>query len=444
MIYPTPKAVLIMMAGLPVTLLLTMLAPGLWAFGALWIALIVGIMTLDIVLTAPGDRLEVKAHIPTQAYIGDEINIRFDLSCIRAERLSRIHAALSGNECISIPIQYQEIMARDPFVSIVFTGRAKRRGEGKLSALWLRWQGPIGMIWKQKTHNFTTIIPIVSDTQMIRERAIEIFSRDALFGEKLQKDRGDGSEFEAMTEFQMGMDNRYIDWKHSARHGKLLAKEFRTERNHNIIFAFDSGHLMCEPLGNNIDQNNDMTKLDRAINAALLMSYVALKTGDKVGLFGFDKNPYFFSKPIAGTDSYAYLQRLTTQINYSTSETNFTLGLSYLAQTLKRRSLIVIFTDFIDTTNAELMIENITHLLKRHSVIFVAFRDETLEHLIVKRPEVIRDLSQAVIAEGLLRERDLVIARLQRLGVSIIDVPAGRLNIALLNTFLALRAAEKV
>ena len=77
---------------------------------------------------------------------------------------------------------------------------------------------------------------------------MRLFSRDAAAGLKAQLERGDGAEFHALREFQPGMDRRAIDWKQSARHGKLLAKEFRTERNHHMVLAIDTGRLMCEPL----------------------------------------------------------------------------------------------------------------------------------------------------------------------------------------------------
>jgi uncharacterized protein (DUF58 family) len=293
------------------------------------------------------------------------------------------------------------------------------------------------LVWRQTTENLNIEIPVIPNTRMVKDKAIEIFSRDANFGQKIQEERGEGTEFEALTEFVPGMEKRTIDWKHSARHRLLLAKEFRTERNHNIVFALDSGHLMCEPV-------RGMTKLDWSLNASLLMAYISLKIGDRIGYFAFDQKPYFYSQPIAGVKSFPHLQRLTSSIDYSHNETNFTLSLSQLAQNLQRRTLIVIFTDFVDTTNAELMIENMGRLLRRHIVIFVAFRDEALDNILQKHPTDPVDISRAVIAENLMRERDLVIARLQRMGVHIVDVDVDNLSNAVLNKYLELKRREAI
>src|SRR5690606_41594186 len=96
----------------------------------------------------------------------------------------------------------------------------------------------------------------------VRPPALQAFLRDAQFGLIARRIRGEGTQFEALTEYRPGMDRRRIDWKSSARHVQLYAKEFETERNNQIVFAFDCGQTMCEPIGG-------MTRIDPAVSAAL-------------------------------------------------------------------------------------------------------------------------------------------------------------------------------
>jgi len=421
-----------MAIGLPVTLIIAVFFPALWALGAAWIAGLAGLIALDIILAPSRKKMEFEVEAPGSFYIGEteEIWFKYDYGKSIAPRSPEFR--LSVNDRFSVEPSHFYGQAANGAVLAAFDVKTERRGEGEIERLWARWQGPLGLIWRQKTERLDLQVPVVPNTKLVKEKAIEIFSRDATFGQKIQQDRGEGTEFEALAEFVPGMDKRAIDWKHSARHRVLLAKEFRTERNHNIVFAMDSGHLMCEPV-------RGMSKLDWSLNASLLMAYVSLKIGDRIGYFGFDQKPYFFSQPIAGSGSFPHLQRLTSSIDYSFNETNFTVGLSQLAQSLKRRTLIVVFTDFVDTTNAELMIENMGRLLRRHIVIFVAFRDEALENLLQTKPEETDDISRAVIAENLMRERDLVIARLQRMGVHIVDVDPDKISNAILNKYLELK-----
>ena len=135
---------------------------------------------------------------------------------------------------------------------------------------------------------------------------------------------------------------------------------------------------------------------------------------------------------------------MSAQIDYSTAETNFTLGLSQLAQNLQRRTLIVVFTDFVDSTQAELMVENMARLLKRHIVIFVAFRNSALDRLIARDARTPEEAAASLIGDGLMRERDLVLKRLIRMGVNVIDADPATLNMKVLNTYLILKARNAI
>ncbi len=103
---------------------------------------------------------------------------------------------------------------------------------------------------------------------------------------------------------------------------------------------------------------------------------------------------------------------------------------------------MVVFTDFADSTSAELMVENLARLLRTHLVLFVAFRDEELESLVRAEPLTPDDVSRSVIAATLLREREVVIGRLRRMGVQILDAPADRLGTELLSTYLELKRKD--
>jgi len=143
------------------------------------------------------------------------------------------------------------------------------------------------------------------------------------------------------------------------------------------------------------------------------------------------QKPYLYAPAIGNTRSFSQIRRVSAQVEYSTAETNFTLGLSQLAQNLQRRTLIVVFTDFVDSTQAELMVENMARLLKRHIVIFVAFRNTALDQLISQDAR-------------LMREREIVLRRLERMGVNVIDANADTLNMKVLNTYMLLKARNAI
>jgi uncharacterized protein (DUF58 family) len=423
-----------MAIGAPAALLIGLIQPGYWVAGAAWVVLIATLCLADALLGSPRDQvtmaLEAPGVLPTAGSAPMRLTVTFDR---RPPSLAETAVQVNARLAVSAARTATEV--RGGAARAEFELTPNRRGEGEIEKIWARWRGPFGLVWKQIVESPKRIVPITPNVGAVKDEAIKLFARDAMFGIKAQLETGDGSEFHALRELAPGMDRRAIDWKQSARHGKLLAKEFRTERNHPVIFAIDTGRLMCEPL-------LGVPRIDRAINAALLMAFVSLKLGDRVGFFGFDVKPSLFSGAVSGAHAFPFLQRVAARLDYSSEETNYTLALTQLGAALERRSLIVIFTDFADTTSAELMLENVGRLIKRHLVLFVIFRDEELEAIERREPVDPEAVSRSVTAQALLRERDVVIARLTRLGAHIVDAPAASVGPALLNAYIDLKKRD--
>ena len=147
------------------------------------------------------------------------------------------------------------------------------------------------------------ILPNVRGVRQAALRFVEL-ARVPVRARRCRAHLGEGSEFDSLREYVPGLDPRAIDWKASARHRKLLLREFRAERNHQVVLAIDTGYLMSEPLAG-------IPRLDHAINAALLLGFVALKTGDRVGLYAFDERVRLFAEPRSGARAFPRLQQRT-------------------------------------------------------------------------------------------------------------------------------------
>ncbi len=434
MIYPTRRAVVAMAAGAPAALLAGVLTPAGWLAGPAWIAAVLLLVGLDALSGASRRALSVDPPEPVRAAVGRpggvELVARFGrrapaTAAARAEAEGRL--GLTSARVGAEPVEGVATF-RLPFAP-------ERRGEARISTLWIRWPGPLGFAWKQKAFALDLVAPVLTDLQGVREQALRLFARDAPFGVRSQRQIGEGSEFQALREFQPGMDRRAIDWKQSARHAALMAKEFRTERNHHVVMALDSGRSGGEPVAGT-------PRVDRFIHAALLLAWACLRGGDRAGLFAFDSAPRLSTGALSGLDAFRTLQAAAGRIDYSTHETNYTLGLSRLAGSLQRRSLVVVFTDFTDATAAELMVESVGRLLRRHLVLFVLLRDEELETMTAAEPRTAEDVSRAVVAGALLREREGVAARLRRMGVHIVEASAERLGPELIDAWLELKRRD--
>lgn len=427
-LYPTRRAIALIAVGAAPALGVALVAPGLWTAAAAWIVLAIGLMLADALMAASPRGLDLAMAAPRVVGVGRP----------ETARLTAAFAKGGPREIeLAVGVNARLTAVPDRQIVRIHEGRAEadvrldpvRRGEGLIEGLWARWQGPLGLVWLQRHEPALPPLAITPDVAGVKDQALRLFARDAPLGAKPLTDAGEGSDFHALKEFQTGMDLGDIDWKQSARHAKLIGREYRTERNHHILLALDTGRLMSAPTAG-------LPRIDRAINAALLLAFVSLRMGDRVGLFAFDSRPRLASGLASGPAAFPLLQRMCAQVDYSTEETNFTLGLTALAGRLDRRAMVVVFTDFADATSAELMIENVARLMRTHLVLFVVFRDEELDGLVTHAPETPDDVSRAVIAERLVKQREGVIGRLKRLGAQIVDAPAEGLGPALLNGYL--------
>ncbi|MEM9738956.1 MAG: DUF58 domain-containing protein [Pseudomonadota bacterium] len=437
MIAPTLRAIILMLVGVPLMLVVAVFQPALWGLGLAWLGGVGLLMLIDGAIGARLRSFRYQIDTPSMIYIQDTdplpLAIQFERGALPHSMDLRLDV---GERLVSLPMQRLRGW-NDRTHRTHFDLTPLRRGTAKLDTLWARWSGPLGLIQKRVRAPLNLDLPIMPNVRWVKEEAVRLYSRDAEFGIKTQIDRGEGSEFDALREFTTGMDRRSVDWKHSARHRQLLAKEFRTERNHNIVFAFDTGRLMSEPLGG-------VPKIDRAINAALLLTFVSLRAGDKTTFYGFDARPGLSSGQMAGTRSYPRLQDLAAKFDYSSAEANYTLALSELASRLDRRSLIILFTDFVDTISAELMLENVRRLTDKHLVVFASFQDRALLDLAEQHPDVPQDVARAVIADTLLQERELVFLKLQRLGAQVIEASPDRFGPDLVSRYLDIKRRELI
>ena len=261
--------------------------------------------------------------------------------------------------------------------------------------------------------------------------------RSNMFGVKENAMQGEGSDFHQLRDFTTGMDIRSIDWKRSASHRSLVAKETRAERNHHIILALDNGYLMREEIAG-------LPKIDHQINAALAVAWAAVQGGDQIGMFAFDVKPRFYLPPEGGRRAFSHLRTRAGELEYRSVETNHTLAAAFLQARLKRRSLIIIFSDFVDTTTAELLLENVSVLNKRHLIIFATLGDPELTKLTQSASDNLTDVARSVTAEQFLQERRLVLDRLRRLGVLCVEAGPKQMTPSLISTYLQIKAREMI
>ena len=435
---PTVRCLVLFIAGIPVSLAGVSIDAKLWTIWISYLGAAVLLTGIDAVLAYPKRRMRVKVEAPAQIFIGETVPAKLHVR-VPTRRTSAIAILPElATDFEQLAESTATLVAGDGVATLEhdIPLSPRRRGDHEIKAVHLRWRGPFGLIEKRMAKPIGAKVGVVPNIGAVRTIALRMFAdQNFVAGLKVERFLGDGSEFESLREFVVGLDHRAMDWKASARHRKLLCQEFRAERNHQVVLAVDAGQLMGEPVGG-------IPKLDHAINAAILLGWFCLRTGDRVGLLGFDERVRNWAEPAGGMHTFRRLQAMSAEIDYARNETNYTLTLAELSTRLKRRSLVVLFTDFLDTVTAELMIDNVTRLARRHLVLFVAVRDPSLETRALAHPRSLGALHEAVVAGDFVRERSVVLERLKRAGAHCIDTTPDQFSMALVNRYLDIKRRE--
>lgn len=251
-------------------------------------------------------------------------------------------------------------------------------------------------------------------------------------GQRRARPPGAATAFAGLRDYLPGDDVRRISWKATARRDFPVMVEVEAERAQQAVIALDCGRLMTAPAG-------DLVKLDHAVNASLLLAFVAQRMGDRVGMLAFSDGVRAYLPPDPGPAQLGRINELLYRIQSEYTEPDFEEAFTYLARRLSRRSLIVVLTDVLDPQASADLVQHALRLSARHLVLVVAMADP---ELLAARAAPVDRVSRAyewAAAEELLGARRESFEALRKGGVLGLDVPAGRLSVALTERFLELK-----
>lgn len=394
--------------------------------GAPWVVLCI-LAVLDLLLSWPRRR-SVTVEPVGDVFVGEQAQVNLTVT----PSTPGLRGFLDWPEGLKGPRDFDlaDGRARIPCL-------ANRRGTWTFSSLWLIWPSRLHLFEFVPKIAFGLEVAVIPNIRRVQSGEISTTVQSRLFGVKENRAIGEGTEFHQLRDFVPGMDASSIDWKRSARHRSLVAKEVRAERNHHVIIALDNGYQMREEIVG-------LPKVDHAITAALATAWAAAIGGDLVGLFAYDARPKLFLPPEPGRTAFTRLRSRTAELNYESVETNHTLAMTELNARTPKRSLIIVFSDFADATSAELMVENVSVLAKRHLIVFVTLRDPALEDQVNRAPQDMNTVAETVSTGQLLRERQLVLERLHQMGIMVVDAEPGDVSARLISTYLEIKAREMI
>lgn len=202
-------------------------------------------------------------------------------------------------------------------------------------------------------------------------------------GVRQRQRRGQGMEFHQLREFREGDSQRQIDWKATARHRTPIAREYQDERDQQIIFMLDCGRRMRS-------QDGELTHFDHALNACLLLSYVALRQGDAVGLCTFASDQKRYLEPVKGTGQLKVLLNGVYDLDSTQHPADYPAAVTQLLARQKRRALVVLVTNLRDDEDEELL-SAVRRLSQQHRVLVASLRETVLDELRLRPAQTLDD-----------------------------------------------------
>jgi uncharacterized protein (DUF58 family) len=430
-VYPTSRMASVVLATGVLWLVPGTIGRGVAIAAALAVA---GVALFDYLRLPRARHVNVERVATETIGLGDAASLTY---AIRSEWPWRVRARLFDvyPPGLSVAMPDEEISIDghgELSVAVPMTGQT--RGRQSFTEIALRLTTPLGLVARLvRRPAETSVVVVPSFSNVRRFRLLAMQHRLSEAGVRALKQRGEGSAFAGLRDYVPGDDPRMLDWKATARHGRLIAREQTVERSQSVITLIDCGRAMTQLAGT-------YSRFEHVLSSALLLSDVAATGGDRVGLIAFDDEIRAFVPPQRGTQALRALRTTMSGLDATLTEPDYASAFRLLATRQRRRALVVFFTDVIDERAARQFVAYAGRAALRHAVVVVAIQNEAL--LEAARPATSGSLAlfRSAAAEELVRERDEALARMRHAGITVLDVPPSRMAAAVVNRYLEIKS----
>lgn len=383
------------------------------------------------------------------------------------DSLLRIHNRTSmrlvGEFCDDLPEHFTASPAMHsldllPGMETTASGQltAHRRGAFALEKCYLKINSPLRLWQRQVSRDVHDSVNIYPDMKQLADYAmLARTNRLSLIGVRRTRRIGQDSDFERLRDYTRDDHYRHIDWRSTARRNKLTVRQFQSDQSQRLIFMLDCGRMMT-------NERDGYSLLDHALNAALMMAYVALQQGDAVGMICFSDRIHAYIPPRGGASQMSRLLQAGFDQFPRMVESRYDLAFLHLSSRCKRRSLVTLITNVIDEVNAEVVVDYLSNLTGTHLPLGVMLRDREMFEaadaphnaalaaaaatavgaLPPPSSESIDDFTmyRAAAAADILVWREDVLKGLRHRGVLVVDAFPDELTAPLVNQYLQVKA----
>lgn len=392
----------------------------------------------DVITTIGTKNFSLDVHAPRIFSLGRK-------NVIRIHVINRCGILLDMDIRIQMPQFWincteNETVSLDPGEKqeMLLTFRPQRRGVYNITYLYVKYltRGKVFSIREKiKINLLIEVFPDIKELNYF----VRLIRKNKLYEIGIHKNRlqGSGTELEYLREYHKDDDSKRIEWKVTTRINKPVTKVFQMETSNLITLVLDCGRLMTAEV-------EGLSALDYAINALLILAHIIIRMGDMLSIIAFSDKIIGELPPLKGKNAIKKASHFVTKLKPAFVESNYRHILSYLRTRMKKRSLIIFFSDMIDDINYTLFNTSFSFLNKRHVTLFILLRDIILMKNAEKVPGSIHDLFVSTSAREMFLRRKEAIAKLKFSGINVLDVLPVQVTPRLVEKYLEIKARNYI
>lgn len=430
---PARPSFWLLLANIAVALLVS-IVPGWLTLWYITLGASVLLWLLDALLAFPKPKLRLERKLPQSLSVGVETTLQL-ISHNEGRRALTLqlydHYPASFN-AHGLPIKIR--LAPDQNAETSYGIKPLQRGLMRFAQVQPRVLSPLQLWWRNSNLPLAAEVRVYPNFAAISQYALLATDNHlSHLGIMKRRRRGEGQDFHQLREYRAGDSLRQIDWKASARMQKPIAREYQDERDQEIIFLLDCSHRM-------LAKDDELAHFDHTLNAILLLSHVALKQGDAVGLGTFGNSEYSerWLKPRKGQPCLNQMLNALYDLQASTQAPDFSQAATELLIRQKKRALVVVLSNLRDEDTDDLI--PALHMLRnRHLLLFASMQEQALNAQLEAPVDNLEDALHYAATEHYLAARAHTLQKIGAQGVLCLDVPPADLSAGLINSYLDIK-----
>ncbi|MCB2413592.1 DUF58 domain-containing protein [Demequina sp. TTPB684] len=423
-------ALLAALGAIPATITRSQDIAWLWMFGVLTLAVIDA-------LAAPSTRsIGVRREVPHAVRLTESTTSTLTLANTSSRRVRGAVRDAWPPSAGAGPNRHRYSLKKGRTQVFTTPLMPTRRGDRKAAHVTLRMEGPLRLAGRQRALPVNTtlrVLPEFASRKHLPARLARLRELDGLSPILM---RGAGSEFDSLREYVIGDDVRTIDWRATGRRADVVVRTYRPERDRRVFIVVDTARLSAARVG-------DAPRLESSIEAALLLSALASRAGDRVQVTAFDRVERARAQGASGSVLMPVLASALAPVEPHLIETDWPALVRLIGERLSQRALVVLLTTVDIALVDSGALQAIAALQRDHHVVLASVDDPDEGQMLESRGDVEAVYTAAAAARGRI-ERDTVIARIRKSGADVVTALPDDIAPRLADTYLALKASGRL